>query len=84
MTMSTTAVMFLSKDAEILSKAQMIRRLSLLTFWANFDAFRMHLPALQEKLVELTKYYNGLVLGEVDCVCVRPRPDCTASSRPFS
>lgn len=57
--------MFLSKDAEVLSKALNIRRLSFLTFWGNFDVFRMHLPSLQEKLVELTKYYNGFILGEV-------------------
>ena len=62
---SATASMFLSKDAEMLNKALMIRRLSFLTFWANFDAFRLQLPSLNEKLVELTKYYNGLVLGEV-------------------
>ena len=65
-TTSTTASMFLSKDAEILSKAQNIRRLSLLTFWGNFDVFRNHLPSLQEKLVELIRYYNGFVLGEVN------------------
>lgn len=57
--------MFLSKDAEVLSKALNIRRLSFLTFWGNYDAFRNHLPSLQEKLVELTKYYNGFLLGEV-------------------
>lgn len=57
--------MFLSKDAEILNKALHIRRLSFLTFWGNFDTFRMHLPSLQEKLVELTRYYNGYILGEV-------------------
>lgn len=62
---SATASMFLSKDAEVLSKALNIRRLSFLTFWGNFDVFRMHLPSLQEKLVELTKYYNGFILGEV-------------------
>jgi hypothetical protein len=62
---SATSSMFLSKDAEMLNKALMVRRLSLLTFWANFDAFRLQLPSLNEKLVELTKYYNGLVLGEV-------------------
>ena len=62
-TTSATASMFLSKDAEILSKALNIRRLSLLTFWGNFDVFRIHLPSLQEKLVELTRYYNGMVLG---------------------
>ena len=63
---STTASMFLSKDAEILSKALNIRRLSFLTFWGNFDVFRIHLPSLQEKLVELIRYYNGFVLGEVN------------------
>jgi hypothetical protein len=57
--------MFLSKDSEILSKALNIRRLSFLTFWGNFDILRAHLPSLQEKLVELTKYYNGFILGEV-------------------
>ena len=62
---SATASMFLSKDAEILSKALNIRRLSFLTFWGSFDAFRVHLPSLQEKLVELTRYYNGFILGEV-------------------
>ena len=62
---SATASMFLSKDAEVLSKALNIRRLSFLTFWGNFDVFRIHLPSLQEKLVELTKYYNGFILGEV-------------------
>lgn len=64
---SATASMFLSKDAEMLNKALMIRRLSFLTFWGNFDSFRLQLPSLNEKLVELTKYYNGLVLGEVSC-----------------
>lgn len=62
---SATTSMFLSKDAEMLNKATMIRRLSFLTFWANFDCFRLQLPSLNEKLVELTKYCNGLVLGEV-------------------
>ena len=62
---SSTTSMFLSKDVEMLNKALMIRRLSFLTFCANFDAFRLQLPSLQEKLVELTKYYNGLILGEV-------------------
>lgn len=70
-TTSTTASMFLSKDAEILSKALNIRRLSLLTFWGNFDVFRIHLPSLQEKLVELIRCYNGLVLGEVN-IFIRP------------
>lgn len=58
--------MFLSKEAEILSKALNIRRLSFLTFWGNYDVFRVHLPSLQEKLVDLTKYYNGFILGEVN------------------
>ena len=57
--------MFLSKDAEILSKAMNIRRLSFLTFWSNHGSFRVHLPSLQEKLVDLTKFYNGFILGEV-------------------
>ncbi len=60
-----SASMFLSKDAEMLNKALMLRRLSFLTFWASFDTFRLQLPSLNEKLVELTKYYNGVVLGEV-------------------
>lgn len=62
---SATASMFLSKDAEILNKALNIRRLSFLIFWGNYDSFRMYLPSLQEKLVDLTKYYNGFILGEV-------------------
>lgn len=61
--------MFSSKEAEAVNKAQMVRRLSMLTFWSNYDGLRMHLPLLQERLVDLIRVYHGLVLGEVKCDC---------------
>jgi hypothetical protein len=57
--------MFMSKEAEALNRALMIRRLSMLTYWGSYEGLRMHLPVLHERLVELSKSYTGYTLGEV-------------------
>ena len=70
-TSSTSNNIFVNREYELQIKAQNIRRLSFIIFASEKNHFLMHLPAIQEKLVDLLR--NGgspVVEGEV-YLCVR-------------
>lgn len=49
------AGIFVSKDAEIKSKYQLLKKIGLLIISADFDNFLPQLPSIQEKLVDIFK-----------------------------
>ncbi|KAI9138353.1 Dopey, N-terminal-domain-containing protein [Paraphysoderma sedebokerense] len=61
---------FSSRQTEILTRCTLLRRLSYLIFVGDKDQYLPQLPMLQEKIVELFKYWNGEVFAEV-LLCLR-------------
>jgi hypothetical protein len=63
--------LFVNKEAEIVSKAMAIRRLSHTIFAGGRDAYLANLAAIQEKLVEVLRSgLSPIVLGEVNILFV--------------
>ncbi|KAI8927393.1 Dopey, N-terminal-domain-containing protein [Entophlyctis helioformis] len=58
-TASTT--IFVSRDQEIVTRAQMLRRVAFVLFAAPSDFHLQQLPAIQEKIVECLKSGSGLL-----------------------
>jgi len=57
--------LFFSKDAELLTRALMIRRLSFALFCTDMDQLLSSLPSIQEKLVDILKAGPGMMHIEV-------------------
>lgn len=63
MKIATTPLnLFTSREAETLNRAMMLRRLSFLVFCGKKDSHIIHLPLIQEKIVELIKSSTPVVI----------------------
>ena len=64
--------LFVNREAEAISKAMTIRRLSYVIFAGAKDAYMAYIASIQEKLVEVLKSgLPSLVVGEVGLI-IRP------------
>ncbi|KAJ3040698.1 hypothetical protein HDV00_010591 [Rhizophlyctis rosea] len=66
-----SSTLFVSKDQEALNRAHALRRLSFAIFCGPTDQYVPHLPAIQEKLVDILKVSNGGVVHCEAYLCLR-------------